>query len=61
LAVAGFLIPFLRLSTRIDMIPLNATDEQLEALRCERFPHPELQKIVKVGFLVENGVTVADA
>lgn len=44
------------------MIPLDVTDEQIQALRYERFhhPHPRVQKKMEVVFLRASGLSVAD-
>jgi transposase len=44
------------------MIPVNATDEQIQALRYERFyhPHPRVQKKMEVVFLRASGLSVAE-
>ncbi len=44
------------------MLPLNATDEQIQALRYERFhhPHPRVQKKMEVVFLRASGLSVAE-
>jgi hypothetical protein len=52
LSKLGFGYPHSLLSKGLDMIPLDITNEQIHALRYERFhhPHPRVQKKMEVIF-----------
>jgi transposase len=62
LSKLGFGLPHFPTSKGLDMIPLNVTDEQFQALRYERFhhPHPRVQKKMEVVFLRASGLSVAE-